>query len=196
MPKTIQHDRIASGLRQILGLVGRIPLSLDELVVPVVVADELRDAAIGGLGGNAGKQSAVVAEHPHLQIFNPADSGKIVYVLEADVSHDNATVGQVEMGFHAAALATTISACVFFDLRNQGNTPILLQRESNAATIGSRRWFNLTEPNTTAMWKGTLKEPLGVLPPGQGFIVRTQDQNVNLLASFRFAMRDAFPGES
>lgn len=189
MPKQIQEGEVAQALTRRYGLVGKLPLLLDEVIVPVAIVDTLELNRERNASG-AASRPAVAAQFSHVQLFNPADSGVLVQATRVWIGTGSAVTGLVQ--FHDTAL-TTAGADVEWVDRRQGGAPVAQVRsEANAVAQGSANIFKRLYSPATDSKEVALRV---ALLPGMGVLVQLATLNVTLQAAYDWTERNLLPGE-
>lgn len=131
-------------------------------------------------------QLAVAAQYPHVQLFNPAASGKVVLVDQIDAWVSLPALS-CRIGAFNTALATLIGTG--FNL-NQGAAAAVgvLRRESNVAQLGTLwGYFDISTGVTGGYHMHKPGRPLSrpiLLDAGEGLVVVGDAVNMQLLAGF------------
>ena len=119
MPKTIQQIGIVQGLTRLLGLRGRVRLSLDEVVVPVVIAGTLSrgDALTGPLEAAGAMELAAggAGNQGNVQLFGDA-LGEIVLRIRK-VTITTPVAANVEIREGTTVLGAAATPVFFTDFR-------------------------------------------------------------------------------
>jgi len=194
----IQQNRWDQLVRRAAGIVGggsQVNDTLNELF-PVIDVERvpIELLALMGTGVAWGQVSspAVAAQVARAQLFNPADSGKIIAVTS--VFYRSATVMDMFFGVLQVALANKSAVPRYRDSRfGTTLTPVAeLRTDDNAAaTPASFR------TGTTAVGFDELRDDNGiaVLSPGLGLVCSGSAVNTEMRVSFLWRERVAEPSE-
>lgn len=194
----IQQNRYDALLRRVADLKGpgsKVNDALTELFPMIDVENVPGELLI--LGGTdicfgAGSLTSAVGESPRVQVFNPADSGKIATVTSCVISVLVLTT--LRWTVSLSALSTGVGVQRFRDSRRGATrrpTCGIFQQSSVAQTdsvgraiLDANRSLTLEDPNGIA-----------VLAPGTGFEVGTTSTNDRIDATFNWRERVAEPSE-
>lgn len=147
-------------------------------VVQVVDGGRARTLAnVAGVGSVPA--SAVIGNFSHVQLWNPAGSGRNVFVRNVVVA--TATVNGFYIRTHNAALTTLIGNPVS-KLNQNILTSYELRSQSNAALLGQGVLFSATPANTPFPYR--FEEPM-CLAPGIG-LMASGGSNSDIQATFDF----------
>jgi len=191
MPSQIQDLETAQALTERFGLVGKLPLRLDETVVPVAVIGELEDRRFKmaqGLLNTAG----VAAAFSYVQLFNPVGSNKLV-TLKRFTANVGAAMG-VEFGpTDLAMTAVTATALAWLDRRNQGAPVAIIHGRTSAGSLLDLKIGELEmDPalTVTRFYKLTTQ-----ILPGQGFAFKGDVLAVRMQINLLWSERVLLPSE-
>ena len=134
----------------------------------------LRDEEL--FGTLAAQAAGGVGTFAKVGVFNPAGSNLLVVVLRHSLSLDVAA--RVELFPIATPLGNT-GTVQMLDRRRRLSHGAVVHFEASAAAGADQ----LAEVNVGQLLTQTYDIPI-VLPPGQGFMWRNEDDNANLIASF------------
>jgi len=178
MPKDIQIGSVTQALQRAFGFKGRYTPMLDEVVVPVYVISDPSPAAVTRI--SAATRSVVkddIINFSFLQLFNPAGSGILCNVTSATASSD--IKQQLTVAFFDTRGSDQQSNIFFRDRRNEGLPACITLRETSFGTVAFGDAVAVLSVDgalsQTASWEEQTadpRQPLAVLPPGSGVIVR------------------------
>lgn len=159
---------------------------VDRVVGEVAVIDGGTERAIAGTAFTGyGSQPAVAAQYSHVQLWNPAGSGRVLVVTQIK-AHVSAAGTAVYLCDHNAALGTAQPnpASKSFGV---GAPVSLCKSTTNAAVLGTP-----IDAMALGVANDTKVFPLShaiIVTPGRGIMVVTNVVNLNLTASFEFDER-------
>lgn len=185
MPLPIQNPKASNLLTSFFGLVGRPSLSLDEIVVPIALVTDLEDPFSSGaverrLAAGSSFMGATVGGNSSVQLLNPANSGVIVGVRRIFITLGTAGV-IARVNFLDTALATAETAVDWRDRRITGQPVGLMFREAPAGAPGTSA---LIRAGTDGGGLLTIADPRYILGPGQGIVVTTATQNMDVTVTY------------
>jgi len=186
----VQDVSASQALQRRYALVGKVPLEVDETIVPVCVVDTLdlqRDRFAAGLVG----QSAVALEFANLQLFNPAASGVLITMERAFIALGTAGVFGVQ--FFDTALTTENTFKQFRDRRLPGAPIGQTRRQGGTSSLGVA---NLFFEYDLAVADEHVQFPMDItLLPGQGVVFVPNLVNIGLRSDFYWKESNLLPGD-
>jgi len=194
----LQQTRYDRTIRRVGGIIGpgsKVAEALAELF-PVIDVERVPGEllALGGtsLAWGSSVITADAAERPSIQLFNPADSGKIVTVSHVYVS--SGTGQQIRWSITEAILANVIVGAQFRDGRlGVGTIPTAqIRDESKAATTVARGQARVLSGDTLHIYD---ENSVAVLVGGIGLEVGGANVATTLNVSFAWRERPAEPSE-
>lgn len=194
MPLPIQNPRSTNLLVGAFGLVGRPSLQLDEIVVPVALVADLCDPFQSGaterrLAAGSSFEGGAVLQNGSVQLLNPAGSGILIGVRRIYVTV--ATAGaNIRVNFLDTALATAETAIGWRDRRLPGTPAGLMFHEGPAGAPGTDTLMRL---GADAGGLSVIEEPRYILQPGQGMVVTTPVQNMDITVTYYWEERQLTP---
>lgn len=155
----------------------------------VAVVDGSKEISIRGDSYSAFiSQPAVVGEYSHLQLFNPAGSGRVLIVNDLSAYHYYAG----EVGIHwerwntALANLDLVFGGVNKNLSDSGLGVAERRIEARATTLGaSTDVLRYSVRSQYELDDFKLVEPV-VLPPGSGLVVRLSGTNMAIAGTFQY----------
>lgn len=193
------YPALLVGIRRALGAdaevsVERLSETLDVALDPFALPEHMvLRGELGGCGNLAG--NAAVGLYTGVQLFNPANSGRLC-VIEA-INAVCVNNGQVQLMRHDTAFVDAVGAPQPTDTRVPTTRLVCQLRVEAGGDVGVQlgRLTMLAEQaaNVTGFyqWMG---KPF-VLGPGTGVYVRNSAVNVAINSSFQWRERQALPGE-
>lgn len=141
MPQPAQTGPLAQRLAQVFKLHGKLPLSLDEIVVPVVlvgdVSDELEQLEELEVAGAGSTGVPAAGTRRALYLVNPIDSGVIAFLerirITVFVGAGASTTGQVDLASNSRGIAVAAGDVDFTDRRVGGDPRLLIERSGDSA---------------------------------------------------------------
>jgi len=186
--KQVQEPTAAQSLQELYGLLGKISLSLDETIVPVTIVDSVTGERERKAFGTLFTTRAAV-EFSEVQLFNPANSGVLVFAEQVYISMGLASFAEVRI--FDTPLTTAGTEQGWRDGRRAGNPAAGLRQSTNVAIQGARR-LNLG----FVVADERFPVPLGItLLPGQGVHVACNIVNIQVVASYYWWERNLLPSE-
>ncbi len=191
MPMKIGTARAWGRLRDFFDLKGKHELQLDEVIVAVAVVADLTEAdplADERLAQGGRQEAAAAGFVGQVQLFNPAGSGIVAELYQ--VSFNESSTALYQLGPVALAIATA-NGGQWTDRRLNGFPVCEIQGQAiNAA-------MNLVNPVTFHVLSSTTTVVRldAILPPGSGYMVENNQQNLQTRIGFWWRERDALPGE-
>lgn len=130
----------------------------------------------------ANKTAAAAGQYPHVQLWNPAASGKRVIVSEIGI--DTSVAGDVAVRWSNAALAAlATNPNGVSKMLGGGGSAAEVRAEANAAILGAGQLYGIAAATTHIIHK--LTEPM-IINPGYGVIVVAVTVATSVRGNFQF----------
>jgi len=199
MPKQLNNGKVTQALQRTFGFKGRYNPMLDEVIVPVYQISDPQPAAPQRLAiGSIEQDAPGVGTAISPQFFNPVGSGIIASVTGVQIGASKDTGPGISVPYgvqfmeenllYLAGPDVLIKRTFFRDQRQSPQTTAgklalcTLRSNRNLGSIVASNVFARaiiqTGNNFAEMVPATggeVRQPVLVLQPGRGFIVRTQD---------------------
>lgn len=198
MTSELQQTRYDNLLRRVGGIIGpgsKVAEALAELF-PVIEVESVPLELMRLTGWRLGMASDVRVAQAVLnnqgQLFNPADSGKLVVLERVDVQSD--TAQHIEYDVGSNALTVDVGNTRARDTRD-GIGSILIAQNRHVSQAGTIATIGSLFIEADVMF--TLAPPQGicVLAPGTGFVITTTVQNTSMIRTFLWREREAEASE-
>jgi len=184
MPKQLNSGAITQALQRAFGFKGRYIPMLDEVIVPVYVIADPSPAAVSRICAGTGSADAASGnQQPAVMLFNPLDSGIICNVTTVIVQGVakypiNVRLSDAALGNNAAVDPSKS----FRDRRIDGDPSCNINANGQLSSQLTGDLVARLQVDgafaQTASWNATTqdpRQPLSVLPPGQGVSVQVAD---------------------
>jgi len=189
-PSPIQDAAPGAALVRRYALLGSFPLTIDNVVVPVSIVDDLCLGRIRYAGGQAGL-GATVAEFSNVQLFNPANSGILVNCEKVLVSTDVA--GSIAFKAFDTALTTNPGFTQWRDRRLPGEPAALCLTQGGAVDFGIADLFFQPFFDPADRFHDMTMNV--TLLPGMGLCITASTLNRSTIVSFYWNETNLLPGD-
>lgn len=198
MSDEIQQTRYDRMVRRVTGIIGpgsKVSQVITELFPMINVEDPpaellLLGGTIPSFGG--GTIAAPAGQAAKAQLFNPADSGRLVTIT--DIHFATLQIGTVRWGVSTVPIGATITTQTSLDTRLFSPArPTAQVRQEAAVALANATGQTRVLPNVDLHLHHA--NGIAVLTPGTGFEIGTGTLQTTIFYTFYWRERDAEPSE-